>query len=255
MILLTKLASVFVFPLGLALAVILLGSLIAHAAAFRALVVVAAVLLWAAATPFVANHAEEAWTGEFRETGATDLPPADAIVVLGGFIAWVPSDVRTEPDLGDAVDRVFRAARLYRAGKAPLVVATGGNLPWVGGDVAEALLIRDVLVELGVPEDAVLVETESRNTRENAVNTAPVLDENGIDRVLLVTSARHMRRSLAVFAHAGIDAVPAPADFSSRSWQSGSILEFLPDANALVRTSSVLREALGLVAYRLRGWA
>ena len=157
-------------------------------------------------------------------------------------------------NLSEASDRVLRAARLFRAGKVAYVLAVGGNLPWLGGSVPEAEAMRDLLNEWGVPRDAVVTETSSRNTRENALLAAEIVRSRGWGRVLLVTSAAHMRRAVAAFRAVGLDVMPSPTDFQVRGSPPLDMLDFLPDAGALSQTSAVMREVIGLWFYRWRGW-
>jgi uncharacterized SAM-binding protein YcdF (DUF218 family) len=165
-----------------------------------------------------------------------------------------PAPPRISIDLSDAADRVLHAARLYRAGKAPVVLVTGGAIPWLGSDIPEAGSMVALLEEWGVPGAAIIAEAASRNTYENAVFSKPLLSEYGLRRVLLVTSALHMRRALATFRTAGIDAVPAATDYTVtyRDWRT--VIDFLPDARALSHTTDAIREYVGYVYYRWKGW-
>ena len=110
------------------------------------------------------------------------------------------------------------------------------------------------LADLGVPPEAILLEGRSRNTRENALYTAEILSAEGIDRVLLVTSALHMPRALATFRAAGIDAEPAPTDFEVMP-EPAHLMRWLPDAEALSDSTRALKEYVGWWVYRWRGWA
>jgi len=111
------------------------------------------------------------------------------------------------------------------------------------------------LVDLGVPEDKVLLERRSRNTYENARETRRLLADRGMDRVLLVTSAHHMRRARATFHAAGIRVIPAATDYEVSEERELALLDFLPDAGALGSSSYVMKEYLGFWFYRWRGWA
>ena len=108
---------------------------------------------------------------------------------------------------------MLHAARLYRAGKAPVIVISGGHIPWLGSNIPEARSIQSLLEEWDVPRASIIAETASRNTYENAMLTKELLAERGLHRVLLVTSAWHMPRALATFKSAGINAIPAATDF------------------------------------------
>ena len=126
--------------------------------------------------------------------------------------------------------------------------------PWLGSDIPEAGSIQTLLEEWGVPGASIIAEAASRNTYENAVFTRQVLAEHGLQRVLLVTSALHMPRALATFRSAGIDAVPAATDFTVTYKDQRTVIDFLPDAEALSRTTYAIKEYVGYVYYRWKGW-
>ena len=252
---LSKLLPMFVYPLGLALVFgVLVFIFIRRWRLARALLAPAIALVWIASMPAFANLLETKWIGQYAPITAEDLPRADAIVLLGGLVSPALSP-RIEPELNASADRLFRAARLFHMGKAPVIVVSGGNLPWRSGSVPEAAMIAGLLAELGVPEEAIVLEPKSRNTRENAINTAELLEIRDWRTVLLVTSGSHMRRAMTSFARAGIAANPASSDIRGRFPYADSLLDFLPDAEALTRTTIVIREVIGLLVYRLRDWA
>ena len=161
---------------------------------------------------------------------------------------------RITHELAGSVDRAVATVGLYGAGKAPMVIVAGGNLPWSGAKQPEAVLIRSLLVEWGVDKDDILLDTASRNTRENAVNSAALMDEAGFKTALLVTSAYHMPRAAAVFRKAGVSVIPFPTDIPVEHSQQSSIFDWLPDVGALARTTRAMKEWLGTWVYRWRGW-
>ena len=109
-----------------------------------------------------------------------------------------------------------------------------------------------ILTQLGLSEDVFMAESFSRNTRENAWYTREILRDK--KTVLLVTSAFHMPRAKACFERLGMTTIACPADFRVDSDKNSSVLDFLPDAAALDNTAIALREYMGMVYYRLRGW-
>lgn len=113
--------------------------------------------------------------------------------------------------------RVALAVELYRNGDAPLVVLSGGG----AGPFAEAEIMRDLAMAGGVPQTALLCEPDSRNTVENAVNTARLLREHGRARVILVSDRTHLPRAALLFRLAGLDVVGGagvPAHSRPRTW-------------------------------------
>lgn len=97
-------------------------------------------------------------------------------------------------------------------------------------------------------------ENSSRNAFDNATGAAELMREYGFEKVLLVTSALHMPRALAVFQSQGIDVTLAPTDMLAVERDQITPMDFLPDSEALQMTTVALREHPGLLYYRLRGW-
>lgn len=208
--------------------------------------------LWLASMPALAERLAAGLENVHPTLRLSEIAPADAILVLGGATkpALPPREV---PELVEAADRITHAARLFHAGKAPLIVVSSGRLPWQGDIPPEAEGIGQLLETLGVPASAIVLEEASANTYENCVNSKPLLDARGARDVLLVTSALHMRRAYATCRSAGLAVRPAPTDF----WVAGDDaqnLDFVPDPEALMLTHLVLRERLGYFVYERRGW-
>ena len=254
---LTKLLPLFVYPLG---AAIIVGS-ISFALSFtpwwgvgRALFGCMLVALWIASTPFCANWLNWRLESQFPPVKPEMLPQSDAVIVLGGTLGQ-PFPPRIAPDLGGAADRIIHALRIYRAGKAPLIVVSAGNLPWTGAIVPEAQLVAEFLVELGVPRSALVLETGGRTTRENATKTAALFEQHGWRNGLLVTSGAHMPRALGAFRKAGLDVTSAATDVHAGPVRSVSLLSLLPNAGALASTTSAIKEMIGLSVYRYLDWA
>jgi uncharacterized SAM-binding protein YcdF (DUF218 family) len=243
-----------VYPLGLSLVLLAWGLLLLVAGRRTGaglVVCLALAWLYAWSTPVVSHAVRASLEGAFANDPAEALPSADAIVLLGGGVDPMPPDW-PYADLNDGADRVWHAARAYHAGRAPVVVVSGGRVAGREDRVSEAEAMRDLLVDLGVPADAIVLEDRSRTTRENAVFVAEELQRLGAGDVLLVTSALHMRRALASFAGLGLNPQPAATDFSEPPVDE--IPRWLPDAKALAGSTAALREYLGLWVYRWRGW-
>jgi uncharacterized SAM-binding protein YcdF (DUF218 family) len=254
-LLLSKLLPLALLPEGL-LTLALIGaalSLLARAVRPARIFALAALLIfWVSATPVFAN-----WmiaTLERQHPPAPDaLPHTDVAIVLGGSVG-AAAPPRPSPELNEAADRIWYAAHLYRSGHVKRIMAVGGNLPWDEAPRPEGDVMRDMLVTLGVPADAISTETASRNTYENAINARAMMSGPPYEPVLLVTSAIHMPRALAIFRAAGIPADPAPCDFRSRDNAGNLVLDWLPQAGAFAMTSGALREWIGYYAYQWRGW-
>ena len=166
------------------------------------------------------------------------LEPAPAIVVLGS------GGVRPDGSLTDiSLRRTWRGIDLYHQRLAPLVVLLGTS---AGGRPAEGEVRATVARTCGIPADAVLTETRSRTTREEAVNVRALLEPRGIRKVLLVVDAEAMGRAKGAFERVGFEVVPAP---------SADVLEMdaVPESRIdLLRR--VLMELWARVYYRLAGY-
>jgi uncharacterized SAM-binding protein YcdF (DUF218 family) len=251
-----KLAAQLALPLSAALAGMALAGLCLGLQRRRAAALLlggALAGLWLASTPLLAERLAASLERAHAAPPLAAIAPADAILLLGGGIrpALAP---RQFPEVSEAGDRVLHAARLYRAGKAPVVVVSGGRMPWQTRAPAEAEGMTALLLELGVPGDAIVREDESTNTRENCLHAKQLLDARGAHDVLLVTSALHMRRALATCRTAGLAVRAAPADFLAADTGPRTGLDLAPDPEALVLTHYALRERLGFWVYRRRGW-
>jgi len=252
-----KLLTQMAMPLGVGGMLILVGIL---ASALRrrglgtGLSLCGLLWIWLWATPVFSDWVRRSLERQYRPTAIDALPSADAILVLGGGVKGVAAP-RLSPDLNASADRIWHAARLFHKGKAPIVVVTGGRLPWRANRGPEADAMVRFLVDLGVPGDKILLEQRSRNTYENAREAQRLLAARGMDQVLLVTSAYHMRRTQATFHAAGIRALPAATDYEALEERELILLDFLPDARALQTGSLALKEYLGLWFYQWRGWA
>jgi uncharacterized SAM-binding protein YcdF (DUF218 family) len=174
--------------------------------------------------------------------------PYDAIVVLGGALQPPPHHPAAEIELNDAADRVLHAARLWHRGVAPVIVASGGPAPRPDQDLRypEAEAMREVLVALGVPRQAVVVEGRSANTRENVRFTAALL--GGARKVALVTSAVHMPRALREARAARLDAHAFPTDFKTLDRWKPIHTMLWPNPEALQLTGLSIKEWLGVLA-------
>jgi uncharacterized SAM-binding protein YcdF (DUF218 family) len=176
------------------------------------------------------------------------IETADAIVLLGGGTRGYTHMGRLA-DLNQHADRLVHAAELYKAGKAPVILLSGGA-PRGGKD--EAGQMRDLLRVMGVPAQAMLLETESLNTAENAQYSAQLLRARGLQRVLLVTSAFHMRRAQRLFSAEGLQVIPAPTDFQ-RLVVAGILPGWLPGVGNLARSTNALHEMAGYLVYQWQG--
>jgi uncharacterized SAM-binding protein YcdF (DUF218 family) len=266
-VVLSKLLPPLFYPLGSSCLLILISlGLSKRPKLQRGLLLTAVGLLWISSTPLgsrlVLGPLERQYAGA---SDAPALPMADAIVVLGGGVK-PQNPPRPWVEVNEAGDRPLYAAYLYKLGKAPRLILSGGRLSF--GEMptssqvpdSEAQDMQQILRVMGVPDQAILLESQSVNTYENAVNVQRILRQENLQRILLVTSAWHMPRAIAIFRRLGMTAIAAPTDFrieqiSEPPTLANFVLDLLPDATLLAQTTIGLKEHWGLWVYRLRGWA
>lgn len=253
----SKILPEFLMPPGLTLVLLLLAVI------FRkrrprlsvALFAFAWLSLWTFSTHAVSEALLSSLEKQYPAVSPEVAPQADAVIVLGGYL-HVPGALHPTTEMNEGGDRLWMAAKLYRAQKASLVLLSGGNLPMFGSHaLSEAEAAKGLLHEWGVPLEAMEVETQSRTTYENAQLSKAILAGKQAPRLLLVTSAFHMPRSMAIFHRAGLQPVAVPTDYLAGWDPRETWFEYLPDSENLFRSKMALHEWIGLLVYRLRGWA
>ncbi len=256
---LSKFLPLFIYPLGLACLLIVTAMVLWRKRRWQTAVLITAfLLLFIAASPLFSMYFVR--TLEWQYLPPDPLPRVDMIVLLGGStdLGGYP---QTTVALNESADRLWYTAWLYHQGVAGKVLLTGGILP--GHTVSEAERMAEALRLLGVPDEAMLLEMESLNTYQNAVLSKPILERERADSSLLVTSAIHMPRAVAIFEKQGIPVIPAPTDYNfvytdwkPTGWRDWLflVLDFIPDAGALELTTRTMKEYVGIFVYGLRGW-
>jgi len=247
--------ELLIYPLGLTFSLSILGLLLWQLKRLRlALLLIACALSWLLcwSLPPVARMLQASLEQRYPAVPVEQIPTAEVIVVFGGVMEAGDASY-PYPGLTDAADRAWHAARLYRAGKAPKILLSGGLASSRTDGPTEAELMRLFLLDLGVPDEAMILETRSRTTRENALYCAAMVRDAGWSSVILVTSALHMPRSWRSFKQAGVGAIPVGTDY--QTWPTSfSLSDWLPSAGALEKSTYALHEVIGTWTYAWRGW-
>lgn len=256
---LSKFLPQFIYPTGLIFLLLLLALVFHRLRRLRNwLLIVSLLILFLAGNRWVSTSLARSLEWRYPPLSAGQKAPV-IIVLAGGTEPLEPP--RQTVELNGAGDRVLYAAHLYRQGAAPLLLLCGGDIPWMDTSAASpAEDMRDLLLEMGIPKQALILETRSQNTIENAANCAGVLKERGISEAILVTSATHMPRAMMMFADQSLNLTPAPTDYAvteegwAQLWQTPGVnllTNLMPSASALGQTTNVLKEYIGMLWYRL----
>jgi len=169
---------------------------------------------------------------------------------LGGFSGY---DAKIKMlDFNTHADRVIFAEQLYHQGKIKKILISGGNGMLINDGYLEAEEIKKHLINNKIPEKDIWIESTSRNTYENAYNSAIILKEKGIDNILLITSAIHMRRSLFCFKKANLEPTPFSTDFTFRTRDLHLDYMLTPSMEGFEKWQDLIHEWIGYTIYRIK---
>jgi uncharacterized SAM-binding protein YcdF (DUF218 family) len=204
-------------------------------------------LLSLASTPWTGNRLMQAMEVGMERVSAPMAERAEAIVVLstGRTVAPGPEKISEWHD----ADRFFGGIELFRAGKAPMLIFTGGSAPWERSAPLEGEILAGHARSMGIPAEAIRVTRQAYNTREEAAAVRELLPAHPSKKsaILLVTSAMHMPRAQKVFEQAGFQVLPFPVDFITSATRKAYPTDFVPSAAGLFKTSAALRELYGRI--------
>ena len=252
---LSSLLTQLVIPINLGVVLLLIATVLLiskrRKRAFSVgFIAIAWVLFWSlpAASIWLGGHLENRY---FYEQAA-DAPTADAIVVLGGQTASGRHNWFAPYDPDKATTRIQRGADLYAAKRAPLIMVSGAALD---GGTSEAQGMARYLQQQGIPPEDIIIEESSFTTRENATYSAEKLKKHNIKRILLVTSALHMPRSVASFSKEDdLVIIPAPVAPQITRPDDSWLAIWKPSYRTLNASRSIIKEYVGLLVYWVRGW-
>lgn len=203
--------------------------------------------------PVIINKLYKAW--EWDAIQVSEVEEYDIAIVLGGFSSPTRFP-RDRVHFQKGIDRFTNALELYHQGKVKKILLTGGSNRVVGEKVSEALVMEGFMDRIKFPEKDFITELNSKNTYENAVFTGELLDSLGLrdQSMLLITSAFHMTRAKGCFDRAGIKTTPFPTDYYSGQTTISLHSWLLPDILAFKKWNIILREWVGIMAYKVAGY-
>ena len=221
----------------------------------RRFAIAVALFYWTASTDIVPDTIRLVLASGYRPLTRADVAPGrTAIVLLGSgslrFRDWSDNQLALIDPIG--ASRLLEASRVFHLLDAAYILSSGGLATVTDRNRPSGETMADTLVTLGVPKERILVETESRTTRHEALIIKEMLSAHPVDHVVLVTSQFHMRRSVGTFKAAGIEVIPAivrePQAFDT--W----LEKLVPTDKGLKDSAMAAHEVLGIVAYGVRGW-
>jgi uncharacterized SAM-binding protein YcdF (DUF218 family) len=253
---LSKLIGILVSPLiWILIGILISGILTIKKSKYAIKSLIATILIATIFTnPFVANTAFHHWEKGMKKHAIDTTQKYDIAVVLSGMVAY--GENPKQSNFGQSVDRILEATRLYHAGIVSKILITGGNASIQYDQPPESEILQQFLTQMAVPDSAIIMEKQSRNTHENALYTAKLLRKLDMQSqtILLITSAYHMRRSIACFDKQHIKVTPAPVDFYAPTVKTDIANTLTPSLTALNQWDILLHEWIGILYYKLLGY-
>ena len=196
--------------------------------------------------PLISNKLIKYVENPYYFAKLSEVPVSDFIVVLsGGMVNQVKDDVIEWSD----PDRFFAGIKLLNANKGKKIIYTGGLLPWEKKKKTEGEVLKKKSIEFGVDENDILTTKKVQNTYEEANAIFYLINKKS--KIILVTSAFHMNRATFLFKKHGFKVFPYPVDFQFKN-NKITILDFIPSAGSLSKSSFVIREVFGRLYYRIK---
>ncbi len=259
MFLLKKIVASFLYPVSLGLEILILGLFFLWATKSlrrgKILVTLGTVFLLLFSLPPISSrlltplerrypallHPETVYWGQTNQTSPR------WIVVLGGGHVSDPRLPANSQITEAALARLVEGVRLYKALPGSKLLLSGGR---VFDPVPESRLMARIAVVLGVEPQDIRLESDSWDTAQEAKYIAKMI---GKGKFILVTSAAHMPRALALFKKQGLEPIPAPTDYLAKASQHPGPEEFFPQSASLQEARVAMHEYLGLAWAWLRG--
>ena len=220
---------------------------------------------WIWSTPWMTQRMGAALEAEFlvdgRVPGVELLPPADAIVLHGGGMG-LATNIGYQAEMWSNADRVWHAARLWRdQGERRREKGESAEIKILVTSAGTDLSTGPLLADLGIPKDAIIYDFGPRNTEEEAKAIARMFEcsecsnAEKASKVLVVTSAWHMKRTMLMYQKyaPNVEAIPAPCDFENtiRCMEPIGIVDFIPSPWALLMNCVSFHEWVGIWGYKL----
>jgi len=198
--------------------------------------------------PFLVNEAFLAW--EIAPTAFKNVKKYDVALVLTG----VTQDYKSPKDriyFEKGADRILHAIRLYKEKKVRKILISGAEYDLLGQKLNAERHLASIFLMAGIPSEDIIREDKSKNTHENAIFSAKILQkEFPKQKYILISSAFHLRRAKACFAKAGIEADTFSTDFYSTDITA----VIIPSEKAFEKWHILFKEWIGFAVYAFRGY-
>lgn len=248
----SKILAFLISPLTWVFALFLAAFFIKDKLRQKKLCISAIVLLYIFSNPFLVDEAMRHW--EVTTPDLKSTQKYEYAIVLGGM-SWY--DARQDkPQFLRSADRLFQVLPLVGSKQIKKIIITSGSGSISHPEEKEAAILKKYLLKCGYADSTIIIENESRNTRENALFTKHVMDSLNIkDSTLFITSAFHLRRAIGCFNKVGIkNIVVYPTDRYSGPRKIELDFLLIPNPEALAESTLLFHEIMGWIVYKVKGY-
>ncbi len=248
----SKILSFVIAPLFWILLIFLWAIVTKSQTKRKRLLIFGFILAYIFSNAFLSDEFARKWEGARTENNKI-AGTYDVGIVLGGFASY--DTLSNTLKLNESGDRIWQALYLYKTGKIKKILISGGSGSILHRKVTEGDRVFNYLAEIDIPKSDLMMEAVSRNTRENAVESAKLINKELPDaKCLLITSAFHMKRAMGCYNKVHLNVTPYKTDFMSeqRVWDPDKLL--VPSTEALNGWSKLIREIVGYYTYKLAGY-
>lgn len=186
----------------------------------------------------------------FEQLSKEEIGDTVMVILSGGMILGSPAAGDEGAEIGGTtLARLYGGYRIYQKLGCDILLS-GGRGPGRSNELPIAKVMQEVLLSWGIDKEKIIIEDLAKTTLESAEYSLKKLEEEGYQRIILVTSALHMRRSMQCFEKSEIKIIPGPVNYIFGK-EPLNILDFLPNAGALSNNFYAIHEWIGLVYYGL----
>jgi len=248
---LSKVLGIFINPIIWILGVLIVGFFAKQKKLKRRLFLTGIILTLIFSNSFILNEFLHTW--ELNAVPVTELKQKyEYGIVLGGMV-WFDSETKRINFLQSS-DRIWQTVRLYKLGYLEKILISGGAANFFQEDTVESVLLKNFLIDIGIPAVDIITEEMSRNTHENAVYTAEIIKNVPHENILLITSAMHMRRAQKCFTKIGLPCDIYPTDHYTGARRFTFDQMFIPNARTLFNWNAFIHELFGMASYKISGY-
>jgi uncharacterized SAM-binding protein YcdF (DUF218 family) len=246
---LSKILTFLISPTVIILGILILALIVNKPALRRKLLIASLGLLLFFSNPFIINQLLKYWE---PKSNMNNMQVYDAGIVLSGFMGRDKESGRLS--FGESADRLTEGLIQYRKGRIKTIIISGGSGSLVD-DTRESILAKTFLIEnCNVPDSVVIIDTVSRNTYENAVESKKIMNAAGLRTAIMITSAWHMRRAEGCFKKVGLEVDIHPVDGMYHGQGSTPSDLIIPNTGHIVHWENLMHEIAGIIIYKLQGY-